>query len=173
MEDINMSWYASLSSLAKAVALSWAAFGGTSSKPGLIHTERRMTCSTPLTAITPCTATSTVFTSSVGNTKIFQVQNKINTEAGSYFVSCAHTGAVASCSVPSSMTVPAHSTSNLTLTYGASAKQGSARLLVSPRSFARPSALRTIRSRRRRLRRTLCFARDASELTEPLFSPQR
>jgi RHS repeat-associated protein len=126
-----MSWYPSRSALAKTVALSWMTFLG--GAPGLAHAHvaHRMTCSTSFTAITPCTSSSTVFINSTGNTKVFQVQNKIPTEPGSYFVSCTHTGAVASCSVPSSMTVPANSTRSLTLTYGAGATTGTGTVTVT------------------------------------------
>ncbi len=125
-----MSWYPSLSVLAKAVAFSWATFLGGPSHSEHASVARRMTCSTSFTAITPCTSSSTVFINSTGNTSVFQVQNKITTEPGSYFVSCTHTGAVASCSVPSSMTVPANSTRSLTVTYGAGATTGAGTVTV-------------------------------------------
>ena len=126
-----MSWYPSLSALAKAVALSWSMFLGGPPVPAHANVARRMTCSTSFTAVTPCTPSGSAFTNSTGNPQNFQLQNKITTEAGSYFLSCAHTGAVTSCSVPASMTVPANSTKPFTMTYNAGATAGSGTVTVT------------------------------------------
>ena len=126
-----MSWYASLSALAKAVVMSWATLGHDTPKAEHDHVAHRMTCSTSFTAITPCAPSGSAFTSTTGNPQSFQVQNKVTTEPGSYFVSCAHTGAVASCLVPASMTVPANSTKPLTLTYSTGATAGTGTVTVT------------------------------------------
>jgi RHS repeat-associated protein len=89
------------------------------------------------TDVSPCSGSATAPPNSSGRTITFSVHNSSSWEAD-YDLSCAHTGTVTSCSVPSqTLVVSSGSSGQVTLTYstGSTAGSGSATLIVDDTYF--------------------------------------
>jgi RHS repeat-associated protein len=89
------------------------------------------------TDVSPCSGSATAPPNSSGRTITFSVHNSSSWEAD-YDLSCAHTGTVTSCSVPSqTLVVSSGSSGQVTLMYstGSTAGSGSATLIVNDTYF--------------------------------------
>ncbi len=91
--------------------------------------DARLACSTPQSAINPCTQATSAYTNRSGSTQ-YTIQNKI-IEPVAYIITLACSGQVNTCVGPSSVTVPPKSSRSFVVTWKTSSTVGSGSLSVS------------------------------------------
>lgn len=94
-------------------------------------TGKAMACSTSRSSIIPCSAGTNAAPGRTGLTQTFTIQNLNRLEQVSYFLSCARTGTVATCSAPPSVNVNANSSAQVVVTYSTGATNGTGTLSLT------------------------------------------